>query len=193
MDDWLTCRPVDLSRSPGTVRCQVYTVKAGDTGDKVASQFGVALDELAALNPDVRDGGRGGATLECAGATLVALLGLGQPSDCCMIVLPGPPCSSALTSAWPPPLPLATPAAGKPPDWTGAADPALRRLLRGGHARVGARRGGRTCPCLNKTCTGCRCTLSISCSARDPESWPYQGEDHLPMPGTAPADSLICR
>lgn len=38
----------------GVQKCQVYTVKAGDTGDKISGMFGVDLSEVEALNPNVR-------------------------------------------------------------------------------------------------------------------------------------------
>jgi hypothetical protein len=53
MDAWLTCKPVDLSKSPGSERCQVYTVQQGDYGEKIAADFGVSVAELAAINPNV--------------------------------------------------------------------------------------------------------------------------------------------
>ncbi|KAI3438445.1 hypothetical protein D9Q98_000875 [Chlorella vulgaris] len=53
MDAWLTCKPVDLSKSPGSERCQVYTVKQGDYGEQIAADFGVSVAELAAINPNL--------------------------------------------------------------------------------------------------------------------------------------------
>ena len=53
MDEWLSCKQVDLSKSPGATRCQVYTVKQGDFGEQIATDFGVAMADLAALNPNV--------------------------------------------------------------------------------------------------------------------------------------------
>ncbi|KAL4444896.1 hypothetical protein ABPG77_003946 [Micractinium sp. CCAP 211/92] len=53
MDNWLTCQPVDLTKAPGVQKCQVYTVKAGDTGDKISGMFGVDLSEVEALNPNL--------------------------------------------------------------------------------------------------------------------------------------------
>lgn len=53
MDDWLTCRPVDLSKAPGMQKCLVYTVKSGDTGDAIASMYGVDLADVEALNPNL--------------------------------------------------------------------------------------------------------------------------------------------
>ncbi|EFN57642.1 hypothetical protein CHLNCDRAFT_142762 [Chlorella variabilis] len=53
MDEWLSCKQVDLSKSPGATRCQVYTVKQGDFGEQIATDFGVAMADLAALNPNL--------------------------------------------------------------------------------------------------------------------------------------------
>ena len=50
MASWLTCKPIDLSTAPGIQRCQVYTVLAGDSPDKIADTFGVTLAQLDAVN-----------------------------------------------------------------------------------------------------------------------------------------------
>jgi LysM repeat protein len=44
-----------LARGPhaGTTKCQVYTARNGDYGELIASEFGVNLSELQALNPKV--------------------------------------------------------------------------------------------------------------------------------------------
>lgn len=39
-------------------KCLVYTVKSGDTGDAIASMYGVDLADVEALNPNVRSGRR---------------------------------------------------------------------------------------------------------------------------------------
>jgi peptidoglycan/xylan/chitin deacetylase (PgdA/CDA1 family) len=58
MGDWLKCNPVDLT-APTTedIKCQLYTVKEGDSSYSVATAFAVVTEELLAVNPEIGTGG----------------------------------------------------------------------------------------------------------------------------------------
>lgn len=53
-----TCPPPGPPPPAGMQKCLVYTVKSGDTGDAIASMYGVDLADVEALNPNVRSGRR---------------------------------------------------------------------------------------------------------------------------------------
>jgi LysM repeat protein len=53
MDDWLQCKQVNVTvvESLAGKKCQVHTVKSGETGGVVAGIYAVSLGDLAAVNP----------------------------------------------------------------------------------------------------------------------------------------------
>ena len=56
MADWLTCRPVNLTKGIAEARCQLYTVQEGDSSYSIAIKFGVVTEDMLAINPEIGDG-----------------------------------------------------------------------------------------------------------------------------------------
>ncbi|KAH7622737.1 hypothetical protein Ndes2526B_g03576 [Nannochloris sp. 'desiccata'] len=57
MGEWLKCNPVDLTApTQADAKCQLYTVKEGDSAYSVATTFAVVTEELLAANPEIGDG-----------------------------------------------------------------------------------------------------------------------------------------
>jgi peptidoglycan/xylan/chitin deacetylase (PgdA/CDA1 family) len=57
MGEWLKCNPVDLTApTSADIKCQLYTVKEGDSSYSVATAFAVVTDELLAANPEIGTG-----------------------------------------------------------------------------------------------------------------------------------------
>jgi len=57
MAEWLKCNPVDLTApTQADAKCQLYTVKEGDSAYSVATTFAVVTEEMLAVNPEIGDG-----------------------------------------------------------------------------------------------------------------------------------------
>jgi hypothetical protein len=59
MGEWLTCKDVALRPPVGTVRCQQYTVKSGDSAYSIATAFAVTTEDFILTNRNTPDFGSG--------------------------------------------------------------------------------------------------------------------------------------
>ena len=59
MGEWLTCKNVTLTPAVGTVRCQQYTVKAGDSAYNIATAFAVTTEDFILANANNPSFGQG--------------------------------------------------------------------------------------------------------------------------------------
>jgi peptidoglycan/xylan/chitin deacetylase (PgdA/CDA1 family) len=57
MGEWLKCNPVNLTApTEADIKCQLYTVKEGDSSYSVATAFAVVTEDLLAVNPEIGTG-----------------------------------------------------------------------------------------------------------------------------------------
>ncbi len=59
MGEWLTCNDVTLAPAVGTVRCQQYTVRSGDSAYSIATAFAVTTDDFILTNRNTPNFGSG--------------------------------------------------------------------------------------------------------------------------------------